>query len=151
MGKTIEEEIQSDKFRSVYHKAALNLMVTASWLSGIHQEIFRKYNITAQQYNVLRILRGQHPLPCTLLSIRERMIDKMSDVSRIVERLRVAGYLERTSCSEDRRAVDVIITKKGLDLLRKLDKEEDEMDNALSGLTQTEAKQLSNLLDKLRK
>ena len=117
MAKPIEEEIQSTNFRNVHHKAALNVIVTANWIHYHGLAIFKKYELSAQQYNVLRILRGQFPNPCTLLSIKERMLDKVSDTSRIVERLKQAGLVERVLCESDRRAVDVKISKKGLDLL----------------------------------
>lgn len=146
----IEEEIKSDKFRNMYHKASLNILVTANWLTSHHNEIFKKYNLTGQQYNVLRILRGQYPSPCTAMAIRERMLDKMSDVSRIVERLRIAGYLDRISCPNDRRAVDIKITEKGLSILNEIGNEEAAMDAVVNTLSEAEAKQLSDLLEKVR-
>ncbi len=147
---TIEEEIQSAKFRNVHHKAALNILLTANWIQYHNMNVFKKYEITGQQYNALRILRGRHPEPCTILMIKERMLDKVSDVSRIVERLRQAGYVERVLCETDRRAVDVKISKKGLDLLKKMEKEEESMDGVMKNLSIAEAKQLNQLLDKLR-
>lgn len=150
MTKTIEEEIQSTKFRNVHHKAALNILFTANWIHYHNMNVFKKYDITGQQYNALRILRGQHPEPCTILMIKERMLDKVSDVSRIVERLRQAGYVERVLCESDRRAVDVKISKKGLDLLKRMEKEEESMDGVMKNLSNGEAKQLNQLLDKLR-
>lgn len=150
MTKTIEEEIQTDKFRNIHHKAALNLLYTANWIQYRNMNVFKKYEITGQQYNVLRILRGQNPNPCTILMIKERMLDKVSDTSRIVERLRQAGYVERVLCESDRRAVDVKISKKGLDLLKRMEKEEESMDGVMKNLSNAEAKQLNQLLDKLR-
>jgi DNA-binding MarR family transcriptional regulator len=150
MTKKIEDEIQSTKFKSEYHKAILNILYTSHWIAGQQSGVFKKYNVSPQQYNVLRILRGRHPQPCTLLTIRERMIDKMSDVSRIVERLRLAGFIDRTSCQDDRRAVDVIITQKGLDLLASMQDEVDSMERFLHNISIEEAEQLNNLLDKLR-
>ncbi len=150
MAKKIEEEIHSNKFRNPHHKAALNIIVAANYIHAHNLEIFKKYDLTGQQYNVLRILRGQYPQPCTLLSIRDRMIDKMSDVSRIIERLRKGGLVDRISCTEDRRAVDVLITKKGLGLLKRMEKEEANMDSILINLTESEAKKLNELLEKIR-
>ncbi len=150
MTKRIEEEIKSDKFRNEYHKAALNIFVTSHWISSHHNDVFKKYHLTPQQYNVLRILRGRNPEPCTLFSVRERMIDKMSDVSRIVERLRIAGYVERSSCSDDRRAVDINISQKGLELLSTMQQEEEGMDALMKSISVEEAKQLNDILDKLR-
>ncbi len=150
MAKPIEEEIQSTNFRNEYHKAALNVIVTANWIHYHGLTIFKKYDLSAQQYNVLRILRGQYPNPCTLLCIKARMLDKVSDTSRIVERLKQAGFVERVLCESDRRAVDVKISKKGLDLLKRMEKEEESMDAIMKNLTAAEAKQLNMLLDKLR-
>jgi len=123
---------------------------TANWMQYHNISVFKKYEITGQQYNVLRILRGQHPNPCTILMIKDRMLDKVSDTSRIVERLKQAGYLERILCEKDRRAVDVKISKKGLDLLKNMEKEEEAMDGVMKNLSSAEAKQLNLLLDKLR-
>ena len=146
----IEDEIKSVKFRNMQHKAALNIIITANWIHASNIEIFKKYKLTVQQYNVLRILRGQFPNPCNLLSIRERMLDKMSDVSRIIERLRINGFVDRVLCANDRRAVDVLITKKGLDLLKKMEKEEEKIDGVMKNISDIEAKKLNDLLDKLR-
>jgi DNA-binding MarR family transcriptional regulator len=151
MGKKIDEELKSSNFRNESHKALLNLLVTASWLQNASGSLFKKYDLTAQQFNVLRILRGQFPKPCTVLSIRERMIDKMSDVSRIVERLRLSGFVDRVLCAKDRRAVDVIITEKGLELLKRMDKEDSYTDELMNNLSKEETIQLNELLDKLRK
>jgi DNA-binding MarR family transcriptional regulator len=150
MTKKIEDEIYTTKFRSEFHKATLNILVTSHWIESSHADIFKSYKITPQQYNILRILRGQHPKPANLLTIRERMIDKMSDVSRIVERLRIAGLIDRTACGNDRRSVDIKITEKGIVLLTKMKKEEDILDNVLKNLTSEEAKILNNILDKIR-
>lgn len=150
MTKKIEEEIQTNKFRNMHHKAALNIIVAANWLHARHLDIFKKYDLTGQQYNVLRILRGQYPNPCNLLNLRERMLDKMSDVSRIIERLRLNNFVDRITCENDRRSVDILITKKGLEILKKLEKEETNMDGILSNLTEADAKKLNELLDKLR-
>ncbi|MEP7264249.1 MAG: winged helix DNA-binding protein [Bacteroidota bacterium] len=150
MTKRIEDEIQSTNFRSEFHKASLNIIFTSYWISNQNTEIFKKYQLTPQQYNVLRILRGRHPEPCTLLSIRDRMIDRMSDVSRIVERLRLAGLVDRSSCEEDRRAVDVTITQKGLDLLTIMMQEETTMDAVMKNITVEEARTLNDILDKMR-
>ena len=150
MGQKLEDEIKTSKFRNAWHKAILNLMVTTNHISQLNNMVFKEYNLTAAQYNVLRILRGQLPQPCTILSIRERMLDKMSDTSRIVERLRKAGLIDRISCDKDRRAVDVCITEKGLDLLNSMQKEEEKLDHVLSALSLEEAEQLNVLLEKAR-
>lgn len=150
MGRPITEAIKQAKFRNEAHKLAVNLVFTVNWLSGLHQHIFKKHGITAQQFNVLRILRGQYPNPATLHLIKDRMLDKMSDASRIVERMRKVGLVERLTCKQDRRAVDIRITPKGLDMLAEIDRETPLMDEAFVNLSEEEARQLNSLLDKLR-
>lgn len=146
----LEEKIKQTKpFRNHYHKAAVNLIYTGKWILQIHAEIFKSYKLTLQQYNILRILRGQYPKFITVKLIRERMLDKMSDASRIVEGLRKKGLLERNIRDTDRRKVNVLITDKGLHLLSRIDKENERMDNFLSALNEEECIQLCNLLDKL--
>ena len=111
----------------------------------------KPYKITAQQFNVLRILRGQHPNPISTNEIRNRMLDRMPDTSRIVDRLHKQGLLERKTCKADKRLVDVCITEAGLKLLADIDKTiGDNIGKSLPGLTEAEAKTLSDLLDKAR-
>lgn len=146
----LEEEISQKHFRNEYHKAAVNMVYTFNWLNGHNVSFFKPLGITPQQFNILRILRGQYPHPATIKLIKERMLDKMSDASRIVEKLRVKGLVERNICSHDRRNVDVCITQKGLDLLEQVDKLDNEIDSKLSSLNEEEITQLNILLDKLR-
>ena len=114
-----------------------------------HQK-FRNEDITVQQYNVLRILRGQYPKPCNLKLIKERMLDRMSDASRIVDKLKAKGLLERHECPNDRRNVDLLINDKGLELLKALDHIDEEFKSTFKNLSVAEAKQLNDLLDKAR-
>jgi DNA-binding MarR family transcriptional regulator len=137
-------------FRNEYHKAAVNVIFSYNWLVDYQVKLFKPYGITMQQYNILRILRGQQPNPATIKLIKERMLDKMSDASRIVEKLRLKGLVDRNICPNDRRNVDVCITEKGLGLLSQLDKYDDEIDAKLSTLKKEEITQLNDLLDKLR-
>ncbi len=146
----LEEEISQKHFRNEYHKAAVNVVYTFNWLNNHNVVFFKPLGITTQQFNILRILRGQHPKPATIKLIKERMLDKMSDASRIVEKLRIKGLVERNICSHDRRNVDVCITQKGLDLLSQIDLRNDEADQKFSALNPEEIKQLNDLLDKLR-
>lgn len=150
MGKTIEEEISQKKFRNSFHKIQLNILFTAGWIESHHLEVFKKYTISPQQYNVLRILRGSNPLPCSIQLIRSRMLDKMSDTSRIVVRLQKIGLVNRATNLKDRRSAQISITQKGLSLLRDMEPEESNFDNLASNLSSDEADQLSLLLDKLR-
>lgn len=146
---SIEDLIKQSKFKNESHKATVSLLYTANMLTYYHENFFGKFGLTMQQFNVLRILRGQLPNPATINLIRDRMMDKMSDASRIVERLRKAGFVERVTSQKDRRAVDVKITDKGLEVLAKIDVLQDEMDKPLSNLDDAEKKQLNKLLDKI--
>ena len=116
----------------------------------MHNDVLKPYNITKQQFNILRILRGQHPKIVNLKLIKERMIDKMSDVSRLVERLREKGLVDRKTCKSDRRHIDVCITEKGMQLLQDMDKDIKKIYDSFSSLSETETITLNNLLDKLR-
>src|SRR3990172_11313416 len=117
----LEKEIFQKKFRNNYHKLAVNLIYTTNWLNAHFRKSFEKHDITLQQYNILRILRGYSPSPATLNFLKERMLDKMSDASRLVERLRKKGIVQRTLNKKNKREMEVIITSKGLNILKKLD------------------------------
>lgn len=146
----IEDEIQSDKFEDNYHKAVINISYTYNWMSNLLRSNFEKYNLTSQQFNVLRILRGQSPKPATINMIKERMIDKMSDASRIVDRLIQKELVSRCTNNTDRRAVDIHISEKGIEILAKMDAEFKTSDLFKHNLTEEEANSLSVLLDKFR-
>ncbi len=146
----IEEEIQQSKFRNVHHKVAVNLLYTAAWLDDRNKNFFKEYGITNQQFNILRILRGQLPNKISGAEIKNRMLDKNSDVSRLLDRLILKKLVTKSQCPNDKRAADVLITETGLALLKKIDGKMDETDLAVFHLTKTEATQLSDLLDKCR-
>ncbi len=147
----LEKEIQQVKpFRNDYHRAAVNLIFSGKWMIQFHSDIFKKYDLTVQQYNILRILQGRFPKVTTVKLIRERMLDRMSDASRIVELLRKKGMVERNISSSDRRRTDVIISIKGSGLLKEIEKESEYMDNYLSSLNEKEIVLLNELLDKVR-
>lgn len=146
----LELEIKQPKFRNEFHKLAVNILYTNGWLVNLYANLFSKYDITSNQFNILRILRGQYPNPATVNLLKERMLDKMSDASRLVERLRIKGFIKRDLKPNDRRCVDVVITDKGLHLLKEIDKLNDKHDSFLKKLSGSEAKKLNNLLDKLR-
>ncbi|MBK7682811.1 MAG: MarR family transcriptional regulator [Bacteroidia bacterium] len=151
MPTTIKDAIQQKKFRNVNHQAQVNLIYTSNWLQNQIAKIFKKYGLSSQQYNVLRILNGSHPNSLNLSQIKSRMLDKMSDTSRVVERLRLSGYLTRVPSKEDRRESIITISKKGLKLVEEMKIEEVSMDQISKGLTATEAAQLCKLLDKFRR
>ena len=146
----LEKEINQKKFRSDAHKLGVNIIYTFNWLNALNSTLLKPYKITSQQFNVLRILRGQKPNPSSVKLIRERMLDKMSDASRIVEKLRVKGLVERTICPNDRRSCEVLITENGISLLQKIDKHSQDFDNLFIALNQSEINQINFLLDKLR-
>lgn len=146
----IEDEIKQKSFKSEFHKLAVNLMFTHGWLISANRELLLTYDITSTQYNILRILRGQYPNPISINLLKERMLDKMSDTSRLVERLRIKGFLDRRVCENDRRKSDVKITESGLGLLKELDYIDEELEKIFSNISKEEAIILNNLLDKLR-
>ena len=146
----IEKDINQHHFTSEGQKAIINLIYTSNWIEEHIKEILDEHDITPQQFNILRILRGSDPQPLSTLTIRERMLDKMSDTSRIVDRLVIKGLAVKKVCSTDKRLVDVNITKEGKDLLEVLDKKQPEMSSITKNLTDAELKQLNTLLDNLR-
>lgn len=146
---SIENDIQQAKFRNEHHKASVNLIYTSNWLMEKHKHLFDNEDITPQQFNILRILRGAG-VPLSTLQIRQRMLDKMSDTSRIVDRLVKKELVQKVVCKTDRRLVDVTISEKGLSLLEKMDGCNDEMDASVGNLTEEEANTLNQLLDKMR-
>jgi DNA-binding MarR family transcriptional regulator len=146
----LEDEIQQKKFKSIEQKLMLNLIYTTNWLTAKQDSLFKDSGITVQQYNVLRILRGQYPNPCSIKLIKERMLDRMSDTSRIVDKLYTKKLLERNECPNDRRSVNVIISNQGLELLKSLDYVDDLSKQNLKSLSDKEIDILNHLLDKLR-
>jgi DNA-binding MarR family transcriptional regulator len=148
----LEDEIKQPAFQSEAHKAYLNIVYTAGWLGQHQMAAFKPYGLTLPQFNVLRILRGQHPLPATVALLIERMLDKTSNASRIVDKLEEKKLVTRTVCPANRRAVDIRITEAGLRLLRQIDEDEqaNPARNSLDKLTAAEQRQLNILLDKIR-
>jgi DNA-binding MarR family transcriptional regulator len=148
----LEDEIKQATFQSEGQKAYLNIIFTSGWLSLRQAAAFRPYGITLPQFNVLRILRGQHPKPATVALLIERMLDKTSNASRIVDKLEEKKFVTRTVCPGNRRAVDIRITEAGLQLLRQIDDSGHLLANqtGMSGLSESELEQLNYLLDKIR-
>ncbi|MFD2785446.1 MarR family winged helix-turn-helix transcriptional regulator [Hymenobacter rubripertinctus] len=146
----IEDEIKQPVFKDDFQKAYINLIFTAGWLEQQQRAFFKDYDLTLPQFNVLRILRGQHPKPATVNLLIERMLDKTSNASRIVDKLEAKQLVTRTVCPSNRRAVDIRITETGLQLLLRLDALLATQQIGLQHLTPEEAAQLSNLLDKIR-
>ena len=146
---SIDTDIKQGSFKSEYQKAMINLIFTYNWTTEQLKHLFEDEGLTMQQFNILRILRGSQT-PLSTLQIRERMLDKMSDTSRIVDRLVIKELAKKITCKTDKRLVDVTITSKGLNVLEKLDTHEDKMENIIKVLTESEAETLNILLDKIR-
>ncbi|PHI21772.1 MarR family transcriptional regulator [Lewinellaceae bacterium SD302] len=147
----IEDAIQQPFFQSSMQRAHINILYTAAWLNQLNGSLLKPYGISVQQFNILRILRGCKGKPATIKLLTARMLDKMSNASRLVDKLVSKGLVDRSQCQNDRRRVDITITKSGLELLAKAS---DDLDKSFrdnfNGLTSEEADKLSNLLDKLR-
>lgn len=146
----IEDAIQQRKFSSEHEKVIINILYTSAWLSQQHAADLRPFRLSPEQYNVLRILRGVHPEPLRLTDISERMIEKSSNVTRLVEKLRRKGFLRRELCIHNRRQVDINITPKALEILRMLDDVSKDWTARIKSLKVSEAKLLNELLDKTR-
>lgn len=147
---SIEEEIKQRQFRSPFQKAVINLIFTANRLLARQQDFLRPYGITTQQFNILRILRGQHPKKISGAEIRSRMLDRNSDISRLLERLCAKGLIQKAPCPSDKRAADVAITANGLAALTDIDAKMERLEQELVQLSAAEAEHLSSLLDRSR-
>ncbi len=147
----LEDEIKQARFDDDFLKAILNILVTADRISSATNATLRPFGVSKEQYNVLRILRGQHPNPATLQLISERMISQSSNATRLVEKLRTKGFVERSLCATNRRKVDILITKKGLDVLEEVDPLVVASGNRMRTITDEEARTLNKILDKMRR
>jgi len=147
---SLESDIKQKHFKSEYNKLLVNLMFTNNWLISKEMELLKPHDLTVSQYNVLRILRGQKGKPATINLIIERMLDRMSNASRIVDRLEFKGLVCRTQNEDDRRAVDVIITNKAMDILARLDEEMEIWEQKFKVISKQEAIYINEMLDKLR-
>lgn len=147
----IEDEIRQKKFASEYQKLHVNVLFTAAWLGQRTTKVIKPFGISQQQFNILRILRGMHPKPATIKLLTERMIDKMSNASRLVDKLVQKGLVIRTEAELDRRRVDVQITTQGLSVLQEASQAVDAaIHNEVQNLSAAEAAQLNALLDRMR-
>jgi DNA-binding MarR family transcriptional regulator len=146
----LEDEIRQKEFKSPFYKAILNVRVTESWLSTQINQTLKPFGVSQEQYNVLRILKGQYPEPSPLQLISERMVNRMSNATRLVEKLRQGGYVTRHECPSNRRKVDILITEKGISLLEQIKPEIKQAMDGMKNLSAEEAEQLNGLLDKFR-
>lgn len=147
----LEEAIAQDSFPSEHQKLIINLIYTHNWMVSHIKSFLSNYDLTIQQFNILRIIRGQYPNPVTVNLLKERMLDKMSDASRVVERLRVKGFVERQKSAGDRRTVEIQITEAGLSILKQIDNNSDFLNNGLlANLSEEEAQLMNTYLDQIR-
>jgi DNA-binding MarR family transcriptional regulator len=146
---SIEEEIDGH-FRNEFHKGMINLIYTTNEIHFEFLSYLRKHGFTSQQYNVLKLLRGFSDEPRSIDFLRNRMLDKKSDMSRIIDRLFAQGLVDRIENISDRRQKNITITEKGMVLLDKMDDCEKHTDALLRNLTEKEAQELNRLLDKIR-
>ncbi|MEZ5015599.1 MAG: MarR family transcriptional regulator [Flavipsychrobacter sp.] len=148
---TIEELIITKPMKDPYMRAYINIMYTGVWLQQNVSQVLKPFDITEPQYNVLRILRGQQGSPMNLYEIQDRMIQKMSNVSRLIDKLLVKGLVERNECQDNRRRVDIVIREAGLKLLEDIEQPLLAMlGNVSKNITEEEARMLGDVLDKLR-
>ncbi|MES1216341.1 MAG: MarR family transcriptional regulator [Bacteroidota bacterium] len=146
----IDNDIHQGRFLNEHQRASINILFTYGWMMERIKEFLKPVDLTPQQFNILRILRGSYPKPLSTLQIRERMLDKMSDTSRIVDRLIVKGLVNKFTSQHDRRLVDILISPKGKKILEKLDARQEELDGILSNISEKDATTLSKILDKIR-
>lgn len=145
----IEKALGNTTYKNEYQKSIASIFFTCRWMEYYYQQHLGHYGITWQQFYALRILKVLQPEPANLNLLKEKMIDKNSDVSRIVERLRKMNLVERKPNKNDRRHVDITITKKGAELLDKIKKRDRQIESVLHNLNEKEVKQLNKLLDKI--
>lgn len=146
----IGDAIKQKEFKSEFQKLFINIIYTANWLNNESIKTLKPFGISPQQYNVLRILKGQHPNAITVNNIIDRMLDKSSNASRLVDKLKQKGLVERDVCNNDRRQVDIKITIKGIAIVDEISKKMDSFNNIKDAITIEEAEKMNTILDKLR-
>jgi DNA-binding MarR family transcriptional regulator len=149
MDDNLQKLIKQSNFKSPYQKAHVGMVYLCNWLENYQQEFFKQYEISAQQFNILRILRGRYPEPCNINLLKERMLFKMSDVSRLITRLKKAGLVDRATNKADKRETHIHITEKALEILRKIDTVEDNLFAILNELNEEEIGQFNHLIDRI--
>ncbi len=146
----ISEDLKQSNFQSEAQKAIVNAIYTGNWIMQKQQELLKPFGLTVQQYNVLRILKGQQGNPMTVLAITERMLDKMSNASRLVDKLLEKKLVLRRECPQDRRAVDILILPAGLDLLKEVDQVQQDWGKHFDALGVKRLEEMNQLLDEFR-
>ncbi len=146
----LEQALQTDKFENEQHKASLNVLYTSYWLRTHFSAVLKACDLTAEQFNVMRILKGKHPVAMCNKDIGSRMIEKSSNVPRIADRLVAKKLVKRTTSKEDKRETLLVLTDAGLELLKKANAASAAVQKKTIGLTDEEARQLNELMEKLR-
>lgn len=146
----IEDEIKQTAFTNEYQKLIINILFTGIWLRANNAKFLKPYGLTPEQYNILRILRGQYPNPASVNLLVERMLDKSSNASRIVSRLVIKNLVESKICSKDKRQLDIIITTKGLEVLTQVDVKINMYESLSSRISIDQAQIINDALDKIR-
>ena len=146
----IENELKQSKFQSNVHKAVVNIMFTHGWVEDQFRQVFKNYRITSQQYNVLRILRGKYPNSLNPSEIKEVMLDKNPDLTRLCDRLLNMDYIERCVDTTNKRKMNIRINERGMSVLQKIDPIIADLNKNRFSLSEDEAMILSDLLDKIR-
>jgi len=146
----ISEDLKQSNFQSEAQKAIVNAIYTGNWIVQKQQELLKPFGLTVQQYNVLRILKGQQGNPMTVLAITERMFDKMSNASRLVDKLLEKKLVLRRECPQDRRAVDILILPAGLDLLKEVDQVQQDWGKHFDALGVKRLEEMNQILDEFR-
>jgi DNA-binding MarR family transcriptional regulator len=146
----IEDSVQQKQFLHLEQKSLINILYTANWLKGMVEDFLTPFGITAQQFNILRILRGQKGASIYLQEIKARMLERNPDVSRLIERLVAAGWVIRDQDPENRRKVEVRISASGLMLLESIDEHIDALFAPFRKLSQSQLELLNQILDQIR-
>lgn len=146
----IDKLIQQTKFQDNYHKAMLNLFYTSNYFRDAHMHVFGKHGIQGQHFNILRILKGKHPQPVSPGYIKDVILDKGRDITRLMDKLVNMGWVNRSNCPENKRKMDITLTDSGISAVEKISEELTALDADLKTLSEKEYEQLSHLLDKMR-
>ena len=146
----LEDAIQTNKFKNEVHKASINLMYSAWWIKTILTRELKEYGLTHEQYNVLRILKGKHPESLCVKDIAGRMIEKNSNIPRIIDRLVIKKLVKRGTSSQDRRETNITLTGAGISILESSTQEINKTIDSQLNLNEEEAEQLNRLVEKMR-
>lgn len=147
---TIEDAIKQKKFANPYHKLLVNITYTANWFMNKQMELLRPFDLSPQQYNVLRILKGAYPKPMRVQDINERMLDRTSNTSRLIDKLLNKGFVDKQLSRYDRRAVDIVISETGISILDKTTPLITALETLLHGFETEEIEKLNDMLDTIR-